>query len=800
MGKDFRAAYLPGVTLTGAGQTVGLLEFDGYYASDISTYESAAGLPSVPLQNVLLDSFKGSPVSVGGDTEVSLDIEMAVSMAPGLSKIVVFEGNPSSRHFFPNDVLSSMASNPQISQFSSSWGWSGGPSTTTDGYFQTMMAQGQSFFNAAGDSDAFTVGATSANGVDNTSLDNAPSSSPYITQVGGTTLTTTGPGGAWSSETVWNWGDDNGTFVGTSGGISSHYGIPSWQASVSMSANGGSSSYRNIPDVAMAGDNIYVAYDNGKNTTVGGTSCAAPLWAGLAALMNQQALAAGRSTVGFINPALYALGASANHGAAFHDIITGNNTSATSPNNYYAVTGYDLCSGWGTPAGQSLINALAGVADPLEISPATGFSAAGYAGGPFTPNAEVLTFSNAGTSTLSWSVSNVPAWLTVTPTTGTLAPSASTPVTASLNGTASALPVGTNTSTVTIKDGTSGNSLSFQFGLQTTEPLALSAATGFSASGEVGGPFSETTTNVTLDNLAALNLNWTVGNLPAWLTVSPTGGTLAPNGGRVVTISLDGAASALPGGVYSNALSFNDVLGQTSQTIPVVLQVGQSIMQNGGFETGTFANWTLVGDGVSGNNIYNAVESRSSYASAVHTGTYGAFLGDVQLATLSQTLPTVPGHSYLLSFWLDNPSTGAGQQFAVNWITNAVTASQIYYITNPPVLAWTNLTFVLAATGTNTVLQFGAENAPNYFGFDDVSVTPIPNPEVRSLTRTGTSLSLTLYTVAGVGYQLLYATNLAQPVWTPLGTNMAAAATLTLTNNPGADQQQFYRVVLQPGN
>lgn len=412
----------------------------------------------------------------------------------------------------------------------------------------------------------------------------------------------------------------------------------------------------------------------------------------------------------------------------------------------------------------------------------------------------MLTFSNAGNAALNWSVTNVPTWLTVTPITGTLAPSGSTPVTASLNGAASALPVGTNTSMVTVKDVTSGTSLSYQFGLQTTEPLALSTVTGFSASGEVGGPFSETTTTVALNNLDVLDLIWTVGNIPAWLTVSPTGGTLAPNGGNVVTISLDAAAGALPAGDYSNSLSINDVLGQTSQTIPVVLQVGQSVVQNGGFETGTFADWTLDGNGVDGSNIYNAVESRSSYASAVHSGTYGAFLGDVQLATLSQTLPTIPGHSYLLSFWLDNPSTGAGQQFAVNWITNAATASQIYYITNPPVLAWTNFTFVLAATGTNTVLQFGAENVPNYFGLDDVSVTPIPDPEVRSLTRSGTSLSLTLYTVAGINYQLLYATNLAQPVWTPLGTNTAAAATLTLTNNPGADHQQFYRVVLLPGN
>jgi subtilase family serine protease len=220
MGNDFRAAYLPGVTLQGTGQTVGLLQFDGYYASDIAAYASMAGLPGVPLQNVLLDNFNGTP-STGADSgsiEVSLDIEMTMSMAPGLSKIVVFEAGP---YGSPNDILNSMAANPQVKQLSSSWGWAGGPSTTTDNIFKELAAQGQPFFSAAGDSDAFTGGSSSANGVENPSLANTPASSPYITTVGGTTLTTTGPGGSWSSETVWNWGLDNGSYVGTSGGISS---------------------------------------------------------------------------------------------------------------------------------------------------------------------------------------------------------------------------------------------------------------------------------------------------------------------------------------------------------------------------------------------------------------------------------------------------------------------------------------------------------------------------------------------------------------------------------------------------
>ena len=94
MGNDFRAAYVPGVTLDGSGQTVGLLQFDGYHASDITDYETPAGLPAVTLTNVLLDGFDGTPSGTGGEVEVSLDIEMAISMAPGLSEVIVYEAAP----------------------------------------------------------------------------------------------------------------------------------------------------------------------------------------------------------------------------------------------------------------------------------------------------------------------------------------------------------------------------------------------------------------------------------------------------------------------------------------------------------------------------------------------------------------------------------------------------------------------------------------------------------------------------------------------------------------------------------
>jgi Pro-kumamolisin, activation domain len=349
MGNDFRAAYVPGTTLTGAGQVAGVFEFDGFYANDIKAYEKSNNLPNVTLQTVLLDGFNGIPTkgSLSGNSEVALDIDMIIAMAPGISKVIIYEAGPNG---LQNDILNQMATDDKAEELGCSWGWGGGPSATTDNIFQEMIAQGQSFFNASGDSDAFPPGT-----LDSPNSYNAPSSSPYITQVGGTTLTTTGPGGAWSSETVWNWGGG----VGSSGGVSSYYTIPSWQQGINMTANHGSTNNRNIPDVALTADNIFIFDDNGKKDTLGGTSASAQLWAGLMALVNERAAASGNPPVGFVNPAIYAIGNSANYSACFHDITTGNNTWKRDTTNFFAVAGYDLCTGWGTPAGVNLINELA---------------------------------------------------------------------------------------------------------------------------------------------------------------------------------------------------------------------------------------------------------------------------------------------------------------------------------------------------------------------------------------------------------------------------------------------------------
>jgi subtilase family serine protease len=796
-GNDFRNAYAPDTTLTGAGQTVGMFEADGYYSSDIAAYATAAGngRTSIVIQTVLLDGFSGVPTTGAdsGNPEVSLDIEMAMSMAPGLSKIIVYEGNPDD--FLPNDILNAMLGGSNtVKNLSCSWGWGGGPSTTTGTIFTNMAAVGQSFFNSSGDSDAFTAGATSVNGVDNTSLANAPSSNPIITQVGGTTLTTDA-NAAYSSETAWNWNYDSsaGAYVGSSGGISSHYSIPGWQTNVNnLTARGGSTSFRNIPDVALTADNIFVDYGDGSSGEFGGTSCASQLWGGFMALVNQQAAANGRSSVGFINPAIYAIAAGPGYATCFHDVTTGSNTWSSSPNLFYATNGYDLCTGLGTPAGQSLINALAG-SEALVVSPLSG-SATGVPGGPFTITSGNFLLTNASSSPLTWSLVNPAPWLNISATGGTLAATAQTNLTCSLTAAAGNLAVGTYTANLIFSNLTANAAEAGLFTLQVNQPLVVSPTNGFTAAGPVGGAFNVTSQNYSLTNEGGSSLPWSVINTPTWLGASPSSGTLAGGAQTTMTVSLTAEVNSLASGVYTANLLVTNSTG-VAASLPFTISVGQSIVDNGGFETGNFTGWTL-----NASSKYDFVTTSSSY---VHSGSYGVVLGqDGSLGYLYQTLATSPGQNYLLSLWLDNPANSVGatpNQFLVQW--NGTT---IFNQTNIPYIAWTNLQFIVTATGTGTVLQLGFEDTPYYLGLDDISVTPVSPPVFRTAQQPATpttAFNLTWSAVAGLVYQVQYNTNLLQTNWINLGAPITATTnTLSIsdTNAISSSPSRFYRIVELP--
>jgi subtilase family serine protease len=569
MGKDFRAAYVPDSSLNGSGQIVGLLQFDGYTASDITYYENKAGLPGVTLTNVLIDGASGNPSGSGGEVEVSLDIEMAISMATNLSQVIVYEA-PNPSPFV--DILNRMATDNLAKQLSCSWYVpNGAAEPAADQIWQEMAAQGQSFLNASGDNDAYT------------GLIDFPGDSPYITQVGGTTLSTSGSGGSWTSETVWNWGGG----IGSGGGISIQYPIPSWQTNISMTANQGSTTMRNTPDVALTADNVYVRAD-GHDYNVGGTSCAAPLWAGFTALVNQQAAATGEPAVGFINPAVDAIGSSPDYTTCFHDITTGNNTSGSSPNKFYAVPGYDLCTGWGTPNGQKLINALANP-EALQISPTTGFTSLGGVGGPFTVTAQNFSLTNAGTNSLTWTLVNTSLWLNASSSGGTLARGGpATNVTLSLNSVASNLLVGTYSATVWFTNLNDQVGQGRQFNLAVLSPPAIS---------------TQPTSQAVLDGATATFTVGATGGLPLYYQWQCNSNNLSDGGnifGSTTTNLTINDASLANAGDYSVIVSNAAGVAISSNAVLTITPSRPVIIRQPADETvvvGTTAQFTVTAIG-----------------------------------------------------------------------------------------------------------------------------------------------------------------------------------------------------------
>ena len=335
LGSDMRAAYYGGTALTGAGQNLGLFEFLGTDLADLTTYYKNVGQTNnVPITLLSTDGTSTSCVDTraGGDcddTEQTLDMTQAIGMAPGLSSLVMYIGSVDTA------IISAMTTHsPLPTTIGCSWGWTPADPSTLNPYFQKMAAQGQNFFAASGDSSTWSA-----------SNEAWPADNAYIVSVGGTDLVTASAGGAWKSETAWT---DSG------GGISpDSIPIPSWQqlSGVINSTNKGSTTLRNGPDVAAnANFTFYVCADQTTCTAneYGGTSFAAPMWAGFIALVNQQLVANGSARIGSFNATIYPQNESGGkttttYTTDFHDITSGKSGS------YSAVAGYDLVTGWGSP-------------------------------------------------------------------------------------------------------------------------------------------------------------------------------------------------------------------------------------------------------------------------------------------------------------------------------------------------------------------------------------------------------------------------------------------------------------------
>jgi len=507
LGSDMRAAYYGGTALTGSGQSLGLLEYYGTDLSDLNTYFQGAGQTNhVPITLLSTDGTSTSCVyPLCDDTEQTLDMTQALGMAPGLSSLVMYVGSSDAA------IFNAMATaSPLNGQLSSSWTWSPADPSVDNPYFQEFAAQGQNLFQASGDSGAW-----------GTSSSIYPADDVYVTSVGGTDLTTSGAGGPWSSETAW---------VDGGGGISpDRYAIPSWQTAAASGCSSCSKTLRNGPDVsANANFTFYVCADQSGCTAnyYGGTSFAAPMWAGYLALANQQAIANGNSRLGFINPALYQLGLGSGYPTDFHDVTSGSN-------GYSATTGYDLATGWGSPKGTGLINALA----PTTTTPNFTISA--------SPSSVSVVQGNNGTSTITTAISG----------------GFNSAVSLSAAGQPAGVTVSFNPLSIAAPG--SGNSTM-------TMTVASTTATGtytITITGMGGGITQTTTVSLTVTGVASGN--FTLSASPNSLTINRSSSgsttiTITPSNGFTGSVTL--SASGLGSGVTA-AFSPNPATGTSTLTL-----------------------------------------------------------------------------------------------------------------------------------------------------------------------------------------------------------------------------------------
>jgi subtilase family serine protease len=530
LGSDMRAAYYGGTTLTGSGQSLGLLEFEGTDLADLTTYfTNAHQTNNVP---VTLKSTDGTSTSCKepscDDTEQTLDMTQAIGMAPGLSSLVVYVGNSGEA------IFNAMATaSPLNSQLSSSWTYTPADPTTENPFFQEFAAQGQNLFQAAGDSGLWKT---------NSAI--WPADDVYITSVGGTDLVTASAGGAWSSETAW---------VDGGGGISPNkFAIPSWQTTAAAGCSACSKTLRNGPDVsANANFTFYVCADQTTCTAneYGGTSFAAPMWAGYLALINQQSVANGHPTLGFINPLIYPIAAGSSYTTDFHDITSGSNGSS-------ATTGYDLATGLGSPNGVALITALAGggstgpsfslSASPGSVSVAQGgngsstitstvsggFSGAVALTATGQPTGVTVTFSpstipapGSGSSTMGIAVAatTVAGTYTITVKGTSGSTTATTAVSLTVTGTSPSFTVSASPTAITVARGSSGTST-----ITTTIAGGFNSAVTLTASGQG----NQQTVAFTPSSIAAPGAGTS--------TMKVTVGSRASTGNHTITITAKG--------------------------------------------------------------------------------------------------------------------------------------------------------------------------------------------------------------------------------------------------------------------
>ncbi len=684
--NDVRVAYYGAGPLDGSGQCIGLITFWGFNSSDVSLTFTSLGLPdptlTTPINTVLLGGLT-APMPSQDDAEPITDIIAAMSIAPNLTQVreyqccgADFAGSGATA---AQDVMyNSIATENMCKQISQSAGVIPQQSID-DPYFEEMAAQGQTFFTASGD-----AGSPPEAGSDQEDYF-YPGDNAWITVVGATNLNTISPGGAWASETAANW---------SGGGVSNGVDptpIPSYQVPVINSTNGGSTVYRNLPDVSAVGSNPYACI-NGQCNQTGGTSYSSPLWASFMALVNQQAALNNQPPVGFLNPIIYAIGQNATQYANdFHDMIGGNNDCCGQMVYYNAVAGYDLVSGWGSPNGANLIKDLLANAASPSFTLMTDSDSLSIGRGDSGTVSVLIGETGGFTGNVTFAATGLPSGVTASfsPNPATVGATSSTPATQAtlLTLTAdSTATVGNATVTLTGSSGSVTASTSIALTVTTTPgnftvgygPVSPAAAYIF--------PGSTVTSTINVNGVDSFNSAVTLSatNLPTGITASftpssvtpvsnPSCPTANPCSTASLTLSLSAKASA-----GLDAITLTGSSGSLVNSVSMPLQInsaGSGPLPNGIYTVKNSLSgllWDDPGASTAGNTqiVLNSADfaSDEKWLFTSVGGSLGA--NYYQIQNMASGL--------LLTVGYDNTTAGNG---LVQWSSNGGSPDQEWLLT-----------------------------------------------------------------------------------------------------------------------
>jgi len=692
--QDIYTAYnLSNIPSDGTGQTVAIIDaYSGFNTNDLYTYEATHNLPHLTVGSQFQFEYEnGSVPSVdsGWDEEETLDVETVRAFAPG-SNIVLYEANSSSNV----DLLSMIekaATDDTAKVISNSWGET---EFSFEGYYDSLLnldqfaAQGQTIFFSSGDSGTVEW----------------PSSSPYVTSVGVTNLTTNS-NGTWKSESAWDSGWASG------GGASVYEAIPSWQLTMAKQAAQGtnvSETDRNTPDIALAyggSASAKIYFTNPSNKTgswasVGGTSAACPMMASIISRVNEGRINAQLPPVGTsLNTMLYQLAQSSNYSTDFHDITTGKINST-----YSAGVGYDAATGLGSMNGLNLYNDLVPSVYTITITDPNGSVAETVNGtsnsGPYSAGTVVtLTATPAnGYQFSSWSGAASGTSNTTTVT-----------VNSNLSVTANFTQI-PSTYTLTVSAGSNGSispSGTVKVNSGTSQTFIVTPNAGYTASLTVDGSAvtlsnnSYTLNNITANHTVAASFALQTETITASAgsggSISPSGSVSVPYGGNQTftvtalagytpTLTVDGSVVTLT----NNSFTLSNVLTNHTVTASFALQ-----------------NETITASAGTGGSISPSGAVSVPYGTN-QTFTVTANSGYTPSLTVDGNAVTLTNNTYTLTNVIAAHTVAASFTLIPNTYTLTVTVSNGTATINPNRTAYTAGSVVTVTADCNSGYTFNA--------------------------------------------------------------------------------------------